>query len=167
MLVLSRPAPKPISIPQKPENKDKASSVSSTSPTDQAPSDSEPDLISLRPQGRTGSIPVLNTSPLPSPVSPLPSKSDRFVPPHLRPGFVGREEKPGSELVKAGQGSIKVKPELRVHRPGQFQGPGYNGLETIDGRPKSGGGHEPMRRGRELADLNRPGSSGTRPSSSG
>ncbi|KAK6158052.1 hypothetical protein DH2020_005366 [Rehmannia glutinosa] len=97
----------------------------------------------------------------------LPSKSDRFVPPHLRPGFVGREEKPGSELVKAGQGSIKVKPELRVHRPGQFQGPGHNGLETIDGRPKSGGGHEPMRRGRELADLNRPGSSGTRPSSSG
>ncbi|KAI3465789.1 hypothetical protein Pfo_022453 [Paulownia fortunei] len=167
MLVLSRPAPKPISIPQKPENKDKGSSVSSTSPPDQAQAVSEPDSISLRPQGRTGSGPVLNSSPLPSPVSPLSSKSDRFVPPHLRPGFVGREEKPGPESVKGGPSSFKAKPEFRAHRPGQVQGPWHYGLETIDGRPKSGGGYEPIRRGRELADLNRPGSSGTRPSSSG
>ncbi|PIN10677.1 hypothetical protein CDL12_16728 [Handroanthus impetiginosus] len=166
MLVLTRPAPKPISIPQKPDNNDKGSSISSTSPPpDQAQTGSEPDSISLRPQGRTGSGPVPNSSPLPSPVSPLPSpvKSVRFVPPHLRPGFVGREEKPGPESVKGGPGGLKVKSEVRGHRPGQ----GHYGLETINGRPKSGGGYEPTRRGRELTDLNRPGSSGTRPSSSG
>lgn len=160
MLVLSRPAPKPISIPQKPENKDKGSPVSSTSLPDQAQVGSEPDSISLRPQGRTGSGPALSSSPLPSPVSPLPSKSDRFVPPHLRPGFVGREEKPGPELVKGGPGSFKAKPEFRGLKQGQIQDPGHYGLETIEGRPKSGGGYEPIRRDHELSDLNRPGSSG-------
>lgn len=168
MLVLSRPAPKPISIPQKPENKDEGSFVPSTSPPVQVQPDSEPDSISLRPQGRTGTGPLLNSSsPLPSPVSPSPSKSDRFVPPHLRHGFVGREEKPGSEFVKGGPGSSKVKPELGGSRPAQFQGTRHYGLETTYQRPKSGGGHEPIRRGRDLVDLNRLGSSGTRPSSSG
>ncbi|KAL0405078.1 UNVERIFIED_CONTAM: hypothetical protein Slati_3821700 [Sesamum latifolium] len=168
MLVLSRPAPKPISVPQKPENKDKRSSVSSTLPPDQPQADSRSDSISLRPQGRTGSGPVLNSSPSPSPVSPSPApvKSDRFVPPHLRPGFVGREENPGPELAKGGPGSFKVKPEFRGHRSGQVQDPGHYGLVTVDGRPKSGGGYEPITRDRELADPNRPGSTGTRPSSS-
>ncbi|KAL0320107.1 UNVERIFIED_CONTAM: hypothetical protein Sradi_5272200 [Sesamum radiatum] len=136
MLVLSRPAPKPISVPQKPENKDRRSSVSSTSPPDQPQADSRSDSISLRPQGRTG------------------------------PGFVGREENPGPELAKGGPGSFKVKPEFRGHRSGQVQDPGHYGLVTVDGRPKSGGGYEPITRDRELADLNRPGSTGTRPSSS-
>lgn len=161
MLVLTRSAPKPISIPQKSEIKEQiSSSASPTPPTlPPPPSDpvkvgSEPDSISLRPQGRTGSAPVVSSSPLSSPVSPLPSK---FVPPHLRPGFVGKEEKPGPELVKGG---FKAKPEFRGHRPGQVQDPGYYGPGAIEGRPKSGGGYDPMRRGHVLSDLNRPGSSG-------
>ncbi|XP_057796247.1 uncharacterized protein LOC131012323 [Salvia miltiorrhiza] len=164
MLVLTRPTPKPISIPQKSEIKEQISSASPPPPpppSDQIKAVSEPDSISLRPQGRTGSAPVLSSSPLPSPVSPLPSK---FVPPHLRPGFVGKEEKPGSELVKSG---FKAKPDFRGHRPGQGQDPGNYGSVVIEGRPKSGSGYDPIRRGRELSDLNRPGSSGTRPSSSG
>lgn len=168
MLVLSRPAPKPSSTPQKPENKDKGS-ISSSSIPDQAQATSESGSISLRPQGRTGTGPLLSSPPLPSPVSPLPSpvKSGRFVPPHRRPGFVGREEKPGPELVKGGQGSFKGKQEVRGPRPGQAQGLGDYGSDTIERRPKSGGGYEPIRRRREQADLNRPGSGGTRPSSSG
>ncbi|KAH6775382.1 hypothetical protein C2S52_012943 [Perilla frutescens var. hirtella] len=165
MLVLTRPSPKPISIPQKSEIKEQVSPASPT-PSPPPPSDpikvgSEPDSISLRPQGRTGSAPVVSSSPLPSPVSPLPSK---FVPPHLRPGFVGKEERPGPELVKSG---FKAKPDLRGHRPGQVQDPGNYGPGTLEGRPKSGGGYDPIRRERELSDLNRPGSSGARPNSSG
>lgn len=172
MLVLTRPAPKPISIPQKSEIKDQISS-SSASPTPTPtpiptppPSDpikdgSLPDSISLRPQGRTGSAPVLSSSPLPSPVSPLPTK---FVPPHLRPGFVGKEERPGPELVKGG---FKAKPDFRGHRPSQLQDPGNYGSGAIEGRPKSGGGYDPIRRDRELSDLNRPGSSGARLNFSG
>ncbi|PKI42737.1 hypothetical protein CRG98_036865 [Punica granatum] len=30
-----------------------------------------------------------------------PPKTDRFGPPHLRPGFAGKEEKPGSDVQKA------------------------------------------------------------------
>lgn len=167
MLVLTRPAPKPISLPHKPEIEGQASSASSTPHSDPIRVLPEPDSISLRPQGRTGSAPVLSSSPLPSPVSPLPSKSDRFVPPHLRPGFVGKEEKPGSELVKGGPGGFKGKPDFRGSKPGQIQDPGRYRSETIDGRPKSGGGYEPIIRGRELSDLNRPRSSGARPNSSG
>lgn len=107
---------------------------------------------------------VNSPSPLPSPVSPLPSKSDRFVPPHLRPGFVGKEEKPGSELLKGG---FKGKPDFRGPRPSQIQDTGNYRSETVNGRPKSGGGYEPVIRGRELSDLNRPVSSGARPNSSG
>ena len=161
MLVLTRPAPKPISTPLKPE----IASASSAPQSDPIRPVSAPDSISLRPQGRTGSAPVVNSpSPLPSPVSPLPSKSDRFVPPHLRPGFVGKEEKPGSELLKGG---FKGKPDFRGPRPGQVQDLGHYRSETGNGRPKSGGGYEPVIRGRELSDINRPVSSGARPNSSG
>ncbi|KAL1562763.1 translation initiation factor IF-2-like [Salvia divinorum] len=157
MLVLTRPTPKPISIPQKSEIKEQISPP--PRPSDPIKAGSEPDSISLRPQGRIGSAPVLSSSPLPSPVSPLPSK---FVPPHLRPGFVGKEEKPGPELVKGG---FKAKPDFRGQRPGQD--PGNYGSEAIEGRPKSGGGYDPIRRGREFSEPNRPSSSGTRPNSSG
>ncbi|KAH7860759.1 hypothetical protein Vadar_017711 [Vaccinium darrowii] len=99
MLVLTRPSPKPIPQPSPP----------STPPPPPPPQQQQnqqpattPDPISLRPLGRTGSGPTLTPSPLTLPkpdkdYSPSPSpKSGRFVPPHLRPGFVGREEKPGS-----------------------------------------------------------------------
>ncbi|KAI5661756.1 hypothetical protein M9H77_21079 [Catharanthus roseus] len=171
MLVLSRPTPKPIAIPQKPDpsteslappRKVASSDIKSTKVADQT--GSEPDSISLRPQGRTGSGSPIVLSPAQSPGnpnSPLGSpllKSDRFVPPHLRPGFVGREERPGPEFVKGGQGRGR----------GQLGSPNRYGE---DGRPKSGGGCERMRRNAGEADpvdvLNRPGSSGARPSSSG
>lgn len=156
MLVLSRPTPKPIPIPQK----GKGSSAPPPPTLDQAQGSSDSGSISLRPQGRTGPGPALSSPPFPSPVSPLPApvKSDRFVPPHLRPGFVGKKEKPGPELVKGGPGSFKGKPEVRGHR---------SGLDPIEIRPKSGGGYDPIRRDRELGDLNRAGSLGIRPSSSG
>lgn len=83
------------------------------------------------------------------------------MPPHLRPGFAGREEKlPVPEVVKGGLGSGRGK--------GQFGAPNHYGEER---RPKSGGGYERMRRiGAEPEAMNftiRPGSSGARPSSSG
>ncbi|XP_051135140.1 uncharacterized protein LOC127254213 [Andrographis paniculata] len=160
MLVLTRPTPKPISVPQKPQDKSPSVVPAASAPDQSKGGVPEPVSISLRPQGRTGSGPALASSPLPSPVSPLPPppvKSDRFVPPHLRPGFVGKEEKPGSDLGKGGAGSFKGKPEVR---PPHRSGP-HHGLDPIERRPKSGGGYE------HLTDLNRPGSSGTRPSSSG
>lgn len=165
MLVLSKPAapkPKPIVIPQNPPQKAPSLEPPITKTTrvpDQT--GSEPDSISLRPQGRTGAGSPVVLSPLPSPgkpSSPLP-KTDRFVPPHLRPGFAGREEKPGPEVVKGGQGG---------RGRGQF---GYQNIYGEDGRPKSGGGYESMRRiGGEpepMDFMNRPGSGGDRPSSSG
>ncbi|KAL6554405.1 hypothetical protein OROMI_020078 [Orobanche minor] len=156
MLVLTRPTPKPLSISpisQKSEIKEQISPISPTplSGSDPIRSGSEPDSISLRPQGRAGATPVLSLPPLPLPVSPLPSK---FVPPHLRPGFSWKEERLGPELVKGG---FKAKPDFG----GNF------GPAGIKGRPKSGSGYDPVRRGRELPDLNRPGSSGSRPNSSG
>ncbi|CAA2982186.1 Hypothetical predicted protein [Olea europaea subsp. europaea] len=179
MLVLSRPTPKPISIPVKQsieqkENKEKGSVVCSLTPPDQARLDLDSDLISLRPQGRTGSTPAISSSPLPSPVSPLisPVKTNRFVPPHLRPGFVGKQEKPWPEIMKSGPpGVFKGRQDFVGHRPAPVQDPGHYRSSPNrfgeDGRPKSGGGYERMRRGGEPADLNIPGSSGNRPSSSG
>ena len=79
------------------------------------------------------------------PVSPSP-KTDRFVPPHLRPGFVGREERPGPEVFQGREQGQK-----------HFGSPGRYGE---DGRPKSGG-YEKIRRGGE-SDLDRPRSSGNR-----
>ncbi|XP_016460580.1 uncharacterized protein LOC107784039 [Nicotiana tabacum] len=170
MLVLSRPTPKPISIPQpQPQPLPIQLQPKLQSPPDQTRAES--DSISLRPQGRTGSGPTatLSSSPVnpPSPLqSPLP-KSNRFVPPHLRPGFVGREEKP----VPDGQG-LRAKQEVGPgpHRQGAHLGSSPNRFGE-NGRPKSGGGYERMRRGFGEADavdfMNRPGSSGARPSSSG
>ncbi|XP_019159359.1 PREDICTED: uncharacterized protein LOC109156034 [Ipomoea nil] len=163
MLVLSRPTPKPIAIPQPQpgpiQHQAKAKSLSPTpaaslsSPADRAPPEPESDSISLRPQGRTGSSPIISSPSLASPssaISPLQSpvsKSDRFVPPHLRPGFKRREEKPG------GRGSSGP------HRSVSFPDP-----HGEDGRPKSVGGHDTMRTTGGEAKfpdfMNRPGSSG-------
>lgn len=151
MLVLSRPSPKPIStLDLKEKEKQERAKLSSQNPK-------EEDKISLRPQGRTGTGPAF-AAPA-APVAPLVSpsgsglKSNKFVPPHLRPGFVGREERPG------------------VNREG-ICGP------SPPGRPKSGGGYERMMgQGVEINNyragvdpgysVNRYASRGTRPNSSG
>ncbi|XP_055823142.1 uncharacterized protein LOC129891713 [Solanum dulcamara] len=172
MLVLSRPTPKPISIPQtQPIPIQQQTKLQS--PPDQIHAES--DSISLRPQGRTGSgTTSLSSSPVnpPSPLqSPLP-KSNRFVPPHLRPGFVGREEKPVPDVAKGGQG-VRARPEVGAgqhhHHHQGYLGSSPNRYGE-NGRPKSGGGYERMR-GFSEADsvnfVNRPRSSGARPNSSG
>ncbi|PKI56646.1 hypothetical protein CRG98_022958 [Punica granatum] len=165
MLVLSRPAPKPIAVAPPP---------SSPLPVPDQPRD-EPDAdpISLRPLGRTGA-----GSPLPCPVpvlerdkevvSSLTSpKPDKFVPPHLRPGFTGREERP--EVPK--QAAPRGREREPVHRQQQQQqgpygspSPGRYGEDQM-GRPKSGGYDRMMRDGE--SDLSRGSSFGTRPSSRG
>ncbi|XP_052178155.1 uncharacterized protein LOC127791959 [Diospyros lotus] len=160
MLVLSRPSPKPIAqlsppLPSSPRQQQRERPAGIR---DQIRS--EEDTISLRPLGRTGSPLTLpkpekefSASPCPSPST----KPDRFVPPHLRPGFAGREEKPGFELQK--QQGVRSR-EIGGHRPNRL---------GEDGRPKSGGGYERVRRvgDSDLMEMNRPGSIGTRPSSSG
>ncbi|KAL4586415.1 hypothetical protein LXL04_011051 [Taraxacum kok-saghyz] len=118
MLVLSRPSPKPIVPPRQPS----PPAPPATQPPDQTPIKS--DSISLRPLGRTGS-----GQPLPSPIfppvqvkdSPLSPKTNKFVPPHLRPGFHGREEKPESQIPNIRQSPLK-SPIYREE----------------EGRPKSG-----------------------------
>ncbi|XP_061363663.1 uncharacterized protein LOC133307208 [Gastrolobium bilobum] len=135
ILVLTRPTPKPVTPPP-PQH-----------PIQQVPDQtrSEPgsDAISLRPLGRTGtgssfsSSPVLNHDKDKDLPSPQPPKPDKFVPPHLRPGFVRREDGPGPEM----------------------------GRSREDRRPKSGGVYERMRRvgGSDIGIMGR----GNRPSSSG
>lgn len=78
-------------------------------------------------------------------MSPSSPKPGRFVPPHLRPGFVGREEKLESDSQK----QLGFRPRELGHRP-------------------KSGGYEKIGRGGEsdLVELSRPSSSGTRPSSS-
>uniref|UniRef100_A0A5B7APB4 Uncharacterized protein n=1 Tax=Davidia involucrata TaxID=16924 RepID=A0A5B7APB4_DAVIN len=159
MLVLTRPSPKPIPQP--------SPSPPPPPPQPQQPANSdqtrfEPDPISLRPLGRTGSGRSLSSIPLtpskPDKELPPSPKPDRFVPPHLRPGFVGREERL--------QSGVRSR-ELGGHRQGHFGSPNRY---SEDGRPKSGGGYERMRRIGDsdlVVEMNRPGSSGTRPSSSG
>ncbi|KAA8524306.1 hypothetical protein F0562_010729 [Nyssa sinensis] len=163
MLVLSRPSPK--SIPQ-------PSAFLSPPPLPQPPAIPdqtrfESDSISLRPLGRTGSGPSISlipsTSPKPDKELPPSPKLDRFVPPHLRPGFVGREERLVPEFQK--QPGVRSR-EFGVHGQGHFGSPNRHGE---DGRPKSGGGYERMRMvgDSDLMEMNRPASSGSRPSSSG
>ncbi|XP_038708148.1 translation initiation factor IF-2-like isoform X2 [Tripterygium wilfordii] len=161
MLVLTRPTSKPITTPP-------------LSPSPQAPSTqlpqqkvpdqprSEPDSISLRPLGRTGSgsgisAPVLGQTKEKEEGAVVgSSKPNRFVPPHLRPGFVGKEERPGPEVFRAREPSQRQQ--------GNFGTPGGN---NENGRPKSGG-YERMRVGESTLGLaSRPRSSGNRPNSSG
>lgn len=139
ILVLTRPTPKPVSHPT-PKS---SPAPPQHNPIQQVPDRprSEPgsDPISLRPLARTEAGSSLSTSPVLNhdkdkdlPISP-PSKPGKFVPPHLRPGFVPRVELPGPE-------------------PGRFR---------ENGRPKSGG-QERMRRGvgLDMGRVNRPNSSG-------
>ncbi|XP_075503189.1 uncharacterized protein LOC142540724 [Primulina tabacum] len=168
MLVLSRPSPaKPVSSNQSTENKEKGS-LSATPPSeDRHRNYPEPDGIPPLPQGRTGSDTL---PPTPSLVSPV--KSDKFIPPHLRPGFVRKEESIGSEFVKgSGSASFKVKSEYGGRSPGPIQGVGGTGSRSNryaeEVRPKSGGGYAQVRRGGEPTYLNRSGPTENRPSSSG
>ncbi|KAF2283271.1 hypothetical protein GH714_043623 [Hevea brasiliensis] len=111
MLVLTRPTPKPVSSIATQSSLSPSSQIPSTQQprapiSDQAPSEPESDLISLRPLGRTGAAPFVSSSVLvpekEKEVGPLVGspKPDKFVPPHLRPGFVGREERPGPEVFR-------------------------------------------------------------------
>ncbi|KAL5573621.1 hypothetical protein UlMin_023218 [Ulmus minor] len=150
MLVLTRPTPKPISIPQ-PVSSPQSQPQQASNPGRPEPTSDE---ISLRPLGRTGT-----GSPILSPVTShergnenqVQSKPGKFVPPHLRPGFVSREEKTNPDVIRARETGQR-----------HFGSPGRFGEE---GRPKSGGGYERMRKGGEsdLGMMNRPGSSGNRP----
>ena len=169
MLVLTRPTPtskpKPITTPSPPPPPPPQPLSPQPQQSQLIPertrSDPGSDQISLRPLGSTGSgSPAL--SPVPSferdkevvgvVTSPKP---DKFVPPHLRPGFSGREERIGPDVVR-----------VRESGRNNFGSPGRYGE---DGRPKSGGGYERMMRGdeSELGMANRPRSSGSRPGSSG
>ncbi|KAL5998817.1 hypothetical protein ACLOJK_009765 [Asimina triloba] len=162
MLVLTRPT-KPQPHPQPPPPQPKPAS-------DPRP---EPDSISLRPLGRPADSP----SPFPSSSSlsisspsaaqikeekqppPLasPHKPEPFVPPHLRPGFVGREAK----LEQDGQ---RQGVRARERHVGEHSPP-----RCDDGRPRSSG-YEGMRQPRVSGSDpygNRPSSGGNRPRSSG
>jgi len=141
MLVLTRPSPKPIAPPQQPS----PPPVSASHPPDQISIQS--DSISLRPLGRTGSSSAsLLQSPLPDLSVNVSPKTNKFVPPHLRPGFRGREDKQEIEIQNQKQNRFRQSVE--------------------EGRPKSGGGLERGRGGFEA--MNRPRSSGSnRPYSSG
>ncbi|XVE49989.1 hypothetical protein DITRI_Ditri01bG0126200 [Diplodiscus trichospermus] len=163
MLVLTRPSPKPITtsplvsptLPKKPQSTptpspDQAQSTNLASDQISFRPLGASDHISLRPLGQTGSgiIPAQENQKVVT-VSRSP-KSDRFVPPHLRPGFVGREERPEPDVSRRRELGHK-----------HFASPGRYGE---DGRPKSGG-YEKMRRGGESDLSGRPRSSGSRPSS--
>ncbi|GLT86828.1 hypothetical protein SLE2022_049420 [Rubroshorea leprosula] len=165
MLVLTRPTPKPLNVtpplsPRK-QQQQQTQQVQHREVPDQAPEGSASDQISLRPLGRTGSgLTVPATVPNQEREKEIGSvagspKPDKFVPPHLRPGFVGREERPGPEVYRGRESAQR-----------HFGSPDRH---VEDGRPKSGG-HERIRRGGE-ADLGlmmgRPRTSGSRPSSSG
>ncbi|KVH97562.1 uncharacterized protein LOC112522417 [Cynara cardunculus var. scolymus] len=157
MLVLSRPSPKPIVSPRQP------SPPPATQPPDQPPVES--DSISLRPLGRTGLAPPLSHLTFPliqSKDSSVLPKTNRFVPPHLRPGFHGREVKLEPEIQK--QTGCGMRSNIRQ---GLLRSPIY---KREEGRPKSGGGYERVTTGFEgnPKAMNRPRSSGsTRPYSSG
>uniref|UniRef100_A0A7C9CSU7 Uncharacterized protein n=2 Tax=Opuntia streptacantha TaxID=393608 RepID=A0A7C9CSU7_OPUST len=164
MLVLSRPYPKPSppspSPPLSPSPHNPNRSVA-THPTKSSDSDS----ISLRPQGKTGSAPAPGLERENKEASVVPIvKTDKFVPPHLRPGFVARDQTP-----------VPPAPRPGNYRPGS--GHGHHGSPSRpgeDGRPNSGGGQDRRVRGvgapagdSDRVDVNRPRSRGSRPSSSG
>ncbi|EOA24747.1 hypothetical protein CARUB_v10018024mg [Capsella rubella] len=160
MLVLTKPSPKPLRSP---------SPVSITTPPlspapripDQATSDPDPNQISLRPLGHTGpgsslSFPLrtpecekVQDVPAPAPLISMSPKPDKFVPPHLRPGFVRKDEKPGLDSSRVRD----LNPNLNQELPRQ----GYFGYGQT-GRPKSGG-YERVRTDPRSTG-NRPGTSG-------
>ncbi|XP_023531071.1 uncharacterized protein LOC111793433 [Cucurbita pepo subsp. pepo] len=170
MLVLTRPTPKPITLPPvlPPQPQSRPSSADHRELPDRprSQSGSGSDSISLRPLGRTGTG-AIAPSPIPSlekekEIPPPPAvalhKPEKFVPPHLRAGFVGKEERPVN---------VGIRPrEVNQRQYGNYGSPNRY---AEDGRPKSGGGYERMRGAGEArlgTVVNRPRSSGNRPSSS-
>ncbi|KAF8391293.1 hypothetical protein HHK36_023595 [Tetracentron sinense] len=120
MLVLTRPSPKPQPPPQPKPDPD--------------PTLSEPNPVSLR--SSSSSSPsttiVSQERDRESPPSIPFSKPEAFVPPHLRPGFVGREERFGLD----GQRQSGFRAREIGAGIGQHGSPSRYGEE---GRPKSGG----------------------------
>ncbi|KAK1567386.1 hypothetical protein Q3G72_011543 [Acer saccharum] len=117
MLVLTRPTPKPLPTtnpPLTPSPKSQTQQPQTQIPDRTRPGPA-PDQISLRPLGHTG------TGTGPEHFSPIPGqerdkevvaivgspKTGKFVPPHLRPGFAGREEKPVSEVSRSRESGQK------------------------------------------------------------
>ncbi|GAB4859623.1 hypothetical protein Ancab_011097 [Ancistrocladus abbreviatus] len=164
MLVLSRPSPKPLSqcsssspvkaVQEPRQFQPPKQQLLSSSSSDQARF--EPDTISLRPLGKTGSghspsLSSLGRETEGPPPSVMP-KSDKFIPPHLRPGFVAKQQRPVPEFRMAGNCGSPVR------------------RYEEDRRPKSGGGYERNRRSEgesDLSDMNQHRFGGSRPSSSG
>ncbi|KAF8101895.1 hypothetical protein N665_0201s0202 [Sinapis alba] len=167
MLVLTKPSPKPLKSSVAASTTTALPPPLSAAPKtpDQAISDPDPNQISLRPLGHTGPASSLSfparaldsekhvAAPAPAPMSVSPKK---FVPPHLRPGFVRKDEKPGLDSSRVMDPSLRL-PHQEQPRQGYF---GYG--QT--GRPKSGG-YERIRSDPEY--LGRPRSSGKRPGTSG
>ncbi|XP_010504282.1 PREDICTED: putative protein TPRXL [Camelina sativa] len=157
MLVLTKPSPKPLRSPSPVTTTTTPITTPSLSPapkiSDQAISDPDPNQISLRPLGHTGpgsslSFPVRTpekVQDVPAPMMSMSPKPDKFVPPHLRPGFVRKDEKP----------RLDPNPNLNQRLPNQEQG--YFGYGQT-GRPKSGG-YERIRTDPRSTG-NRPGTSG-------
>lgn len=142
MLVLSRPSPSSTHKPA-------PSPPLSPSPVNHLPSSPPPKPASdltHSPKGKTGSpsssFPTLERAvrdpPSPASAPPLSPRSDKFVPPHLRPGFVVRDQKPiPSEL----QWPVGVGDRPGSLRPGSAHGYyGSPNRNRQDGRPMSGGG---------------------------
>nr|TKR58184.1 proteophosphoglycan-related family protein [Populus alba] len=119
MLVLTRPTPKPISTiqttPLTPSPKTPPIHPAQVQIPVQTGAEPEQDSISLRPLGRTGvgsivSSPVRGQEKQKEVGASLGSpKPDKFVPPHLRSGFVGREERPGPEVFRGKETQIQWK----------------------------------------------------------
>ncbi|XP_010516006.1 PREDICTED: proline-rich receptor-like protein kinase PERK2 [Camelina sativa] len=154
MLVLTKPSPKPLRSPSPVTTTITTPSLSPAPMiSDQAVSDPDPNQISLRPLGHTGpgsslSFPVRTPEkvldvPPPAPLMSMSPKPNKFVPPHLRPGFVRKDEKP----------RLDSNPNLNQEQPRQ----GYFGYGQT-GRPKSGG-YERIRTDPRSTG-NRPGTSG-------
>ncbi|XP_039019904.1 uncharacterized protein LOC120151566 [Hibiscus syriacus] len=151
MLVLTRPSPKPLStppvvsptLPKQPQPR-------SASVPDHPPSS---DQISLRP-GSGISISGPEKKEKDGVTVSGSVKSGRFVPPHLRPGFAGKEEKPEPKVFRGREQGVK-----------HFGSSAHYGK---DRRPKSSG-YENIKRGgdSDLGLIPRPRSSGNGPSSSG
>ncbi|KAL5730552.1 hypothetical protein ACHQM5_003358 [Ranunculus cassubicifolius] len=176
MLVLTRPSPKPKPQSPKPLLQSPPSDHPDHHHLPHSRSEPEPNpnpsstTISLRPLGRTGSSSLTTSSPSPLTTtiaqerpSVVSVKPEPFVPPHLRPGFVKKEEKFEQNVQRNHQGL-----RSREIGYGQVQYGSQSGYNE-NGRPKSGGGYERMRRGGEsdLREVNRPSSSGNRQSSGG
>lgn len=166
MLVLTRSTSKPVVASAQPSSSPQSQQHQYQQPKQNQQGPDQPksqpgsdgNEISLRPLGHTGTGSSLSSTVFNCEkdvdVSPLlvSLKPGKFVPPHLRPGFVPKEEKIRPNAVPSRHQGHSELPE----RYGE------------DARPKSGG-YEGMRRGGvlDMGMPRRPPSSGSRPGSSG